>query len=228
MPATTTLQALISRAQFIVQDATYVRWTQDEWTDWANDAQRAVVSLRPDAYTHNVAVQLVAGVKQALPADGSRLMAVRRNLGATGTAPGRIIRQTTLDVLDDASPDWPAAAASITVQNYAFDKRDPKTFYVYPPQPATPGYVEVLYSGVPPDLAALTDTSALDDLYSNALVDYMLYRAFLKETDYASCLPRASAHYQAFTQALGIKTQTDTAVAPKPEDAANNHTTPGN
>jgi hypothetical protein len=45
----------------------------------------------------------------------------------------------------------------------------------------------------------------------------MLYRAYSKDTDYAGNVQRATAHYQAFATALGVKTKIDLAVAPKPE-----------
>jgi len=37
------------------------------------------------------------------------------------------------------------------VQNYMYDEKDPLHYYVYPPQPAAdPGYLELVYSAIPP------------------------------------------------------------------------------
>lgn len=217
MPATT-LQNLIDRFAFIAQDPSNIRWTVPELTDWANDAQREVVLFKPDACTKNESVALVAGTKQSIPAAGVRFIDMRRNMGANGSTPGRVIRQVAMSILDAEHPDWHSMTASAAVQHFAFDIRDPKTFYVYPPQPATGmGYVEIIYSQLPAALAATTDSIGIDDIYANILVDYMLYRAYSKDTDYAGNVQRATAHYQAFATALGVKTKIDLAVAPKPE-----------
>ncbi|MCK7581011.1 MAG: hypothetical protein MZV65_38935 [Chromatiales bacterium] len=50
----------------------------------------------------------------------------------------------------------------------------------------------------------------LDDIYANAILDYVLYRAYSKDAEYAANAQRAALHYQAFTNALGVKTQVDT------------------
>lgn len=49
----------------------------------------------------------------------------------------------------------------------------------------------------------------LDDIYANAILDYVLYRAYSKDAEYAANASRAALHYQAFTAALGAKTQVD-------------------
>jgi len=55
-----------------------------------------------------------------------------------------------------------------------------------------------------------TDTQVIgiDDIYANALMDYMMYRAYQKDSEFAN-LNRAAVYYQAFTTSLGIKSQAD-------------------
>lgn len=50
-------------------------------------------------------------------------------------------------------------------------------------------------------------TISLDDIYGNALLDYILYRAYLKDADYAANAERAIAAYKAFHSSLGILDQ---------------------
>ena len=43
-----TAQSIIRRATDLLQDQTSVRWTLQELVRWLNDAQRAIVKVRPD------------------------------------------------------------------------------------------------------------------------------------------------------------------------------------
>lgn len=43
----------------------------------------------------------------------------------------------------------------------------------------------------------------LDDIYANALLDYILYRAYSKDADYAGNAQRAIAAYEAFLRSIG-------------------------
>jgi hypothetical protein len=56
----------------------------------------------------------------------------------------------------------------------------------------------------------------LDDIYANCLLDYILYRAYQKDSEYAGNAQRSMMHYQGFSNALGIKTQADSATTPIP------------
>jgi hypothetical protein len=55
---------------------------------------------------------------------------------------------------------------------------------------------------------------SLPDIYGNALGDYVLYRAYTKDSEYAGNAQRAVAHYTAFANALGIEIKGTLAVAP--------------
>jgi hypothetical protein len=58
-----------------------------------------------------------------------------------------------------------------------------------------------------------SETIKIVDSYANAMLDYMLYRAYSKDAEYAANAQRAMGHYQAMQAALGIKTQTDLSFA---------------
>lgn len=199
---------VIDRATIILQDNANVRWTRIELLKWLNDAQREIVIVRPDATAMNAAITLVAGTKQSLPDTAVQLLDVVRNTA------GRAIRMVQREILDAQQPDWHTHTKSSTVRHYMFDVRDPKHFYVYPPAVAGVS-IETVYSTVPADVTSEAGAISLNPIYANAMVDYMLYRAFLKDADYAANANRASAHYSAFAQALGSKTQTDITASPK-------------
>ena len=75
-------------------------------------------------------------------------------------------------------------------------------------------YVEIVYSGVPADVASISDAIDLPDVFANCITDYVCYRAFSKEADYAANAQRAASHYDAFATALGVKSQGDVGTSP--------------
>jgi hypothetical protein len=104
-----------------------------------------------------------------------------------------------------------------------FDARDPKTFYVYPPATIL-AQLEVMYSAYPTDIVepidgalytAVVGNISLPDIYGNALLDYILYRAYTKDSEYAGNLQRAQAHYAAFANTMGVEVKSTVAVAPQ-------------
>jgi len=219
--------SILDRASIILQDTTNIRWPSDELLGWLNDGQREIVLRKPDAYTKTSSVMLTASeTKQAIPSDGIILIDVIRNMG-TGVTPGRAITRTERYILDGQRPNWNTETASATVKHYMFDERNQKTFYVYPPQPTTPGYIEIVYSAAPADLATVASTLTLDDIYASALLDYTLYRAYSKDADIAPSAPqRAVGHYQAFMQSIGAQEQAESRYdpnMPKPSEAPGVH-----
>lgn len=218
--------AVIDRTQIILQDTTGIRWPEDEQLGWLNDGQREVVLYKPNAFVKNTAVKLIAGTKQSLPADGVQLIDVPRNMGTNGTTPGRAIRITQREILDSQTPDWHFSAASAEARHYTYSPLDPKNFYVWPPQPAAnQGYVEMVYGAAPTD-ATLGSVITLDDIYATILVDYMLYRAYSKDTEFAADVNRAAAHQQAYLAALTGKAKVEVGVNPNASAPANPNVTP--
>jgi hypothetical protein len=205
--ATTKAVDLISRVSITLQDPTFVRWTQSELLNYLNDAQRQVVLFRPDAKAANAAFSCAATAKQTLPADGLRLINVLRNTN------GRAVTKVDRSILDVQLPNWYETAVSADgVKHYVYDALDPKNFYVFP-KPAAAHQIDIVYAMAPVDIVIsnfTTDTQVIgiDDIYANALMDYMMYRSYQKDSEFAN-LNRAAVYYQAFTTSLGIKSQAD-------------------
>ena len=210
--------SIISRAGTILQDTTNVRWPVSELVQWFNDGQREIVLLKPEASVTNTVHQLTSGnTKQTLPSAAIRLIDVVRNMGAAGATPGDAVRLVMREVLDAQRPGWHAETGAAAIKHYMFDRRDPKTFYVFP-KPSSAIYLEVIYAVAPTDVTELngvvSGNLALDDIYSNAVLDYILYRAYSKDAEYAANAQRAAAHYQQFTASVGARTATDGALSP--------------
>ncbi len=211
-----TAQNLIDRVNDTLQDTTNVRWPTVELLRYLNDGQREVVLLRPDASVSTQAVQLTANdTRQSLPSTGIRLLDMTRNMGTNGSTPGSAIRLISREVLDTQIPTWHSETGQTAVKHYMFDPRSPRIYYVYPRVHATTQvWVELIYSSAPTDVATLAGTITLDDIYANALVDFILYRAYGKDAEYAANAGYAQQRYQSFITSLGLKGQTDMGINP--------------
>lgn len=215
--ATTKAVDILDRASIILQDNTNVRFPNDELLKFFNDAQKEVVLHRPDANMQNAAFTPIDGSKQTIPTSGLRLIDVVRNVG------GYAVTQIDRKILDETLPNWHNTVQNATkkVEHFVFDPADPKTFYVYPKAIADSDNLEIIYSAAPTDIAISnfdTDTTliSLDDIYANCILDYILYRAYQKDSEFAGNAQRSMMHYQGFANALGVKTQVDGAITPMP------------
>ncbi len=202
---------LISRIQDSLQDTTGVRWTEAELLRYINDAQREVVNFKPQASADHSNVQLATGTEQSIPDVALSLIKVVRNMSTTGSsATGKkAIRLVDEDVLNSIEPDWhdPTvtgdAAHGSVIKHYVFDPDDPRKFYVYPGvKSGLNAYVELITSRSPTDLSATSSTIYIDDIYGNALVDYVLFRCYMKDSEFAGNAQRASQHYQLFLNSV--------------------------
>jgi len=207
--------SILSRVQDILQDTTGARWPEPELLRYLSDAQREVVLHKPDASSDNRVIPCVAGTRQTIPADGLRLLDVVRNMGTTGNTPGDAVTVIGRGVLDSQRRGWHSEPGGTSIDHFIYDARDPKTFYVFPPMSATPGQLEVILSVAPADVTAVGNELSLDPIYSNVLIDYVLYRAYSKDADFAANLERALTHYQAFAQSVGIKAQNAVRYGPR-------------
>lgn len=198
---TLTAQSTIDKVVGILQDPLHATWLEADLLAYYNDGTREIVVLKPDANVVNASVQLVAGAKQAIPAGGIAIVDITTNMGA-GTTRGNAITLVDKAILGAVLPGWASATPAATVIHWIFDPKDPKVFYVYPPQPATAmGYVEMLYS-VPPAAVAIGAVSPIDDGYENALINFILYRAWLKKQP-----ALATGYWNLFLSGLGLREQ---------------------
>lgn len=221
--ATVKVVELIDRAQTILQDTTAVRWPVLELQKWLSDAYREIILMRPDANTQTGTFTCVTGTRQVLTtvfSSALRLIDVIRNVAATSDKSA--VRLVDRRTLDDQRRGWHGETATVNIQHFMFDPKLPKEFMVYPPATSA-AELEVVYSSVPAahtlteaqlTNAATADVIEIDDSYANAILDYMLYRAYSKDAEYAANAQRAVAHYQAMQSSLGVKTASDGAVQP--------------
>lgn len=217
--ATTKVVDVLDRAGIILQDNTNVRFPKEELLKFFNDAQKEVVLHRPDAKMVNTNYDCIDGSKQTLPSAALRLIEVVRNVG------GRAVTQVQKRILDESLPNWHETVATTNkIEHFIYDPADPKNFYVYPKGANGTHSLEIVYSSSPPEISVsnfATDVQviSLDDVYANCILDYVLYRSYQKDSEFAGNAQRAMMHYQSFANALGVKTQADGATTPVPASA---------
>tara|TARA_B100001248_G_scaffold238334_1_gene202879 strand:- start:1763 stop:2467 length:705 start_codon:yes stop_codon:yes gene_type:complete len=226
-----TVQSVIDRVQAILQDTTGIRWpVVSELVLFVNDAQREVALLKPDASAVNATVTLATGTKQDIPTDGNRLLRVVRNMSAASGGTGkRSVRLVSRDILDSQTPDWhdPTvsgdAAHTNIIKHYVYDEQNPRNYYVYPGV-AGSAYAEIVYSANPTTVAQNGNLS-IPDIFANAVADYVLFRAYTKDAEYAGNVQRASTHYNLFINSVTGKGQIDIITSPN-SDLQQNVTLP--
>lgn len=229
MAGTLQAQHILSRVRNTLQDNTGVRWPDGELFDYLSDAQREIANFRPDATATHANVQLATGTEQTIPADGLRLLNIVRNMSGTATSAtgGKVIRRTEFDAINTIDPNWhdPAAtgdaAHGTLIDHFMFDPRDPRKFYVYPGVSGN-AFVEVVYSKNPTSISAATDLIQVDDIFANPLMDFVTYKAYLKDAEAGGGLQKATAYFNSFQASLGTGFAQQESNAPQAEAMRNN------
>jgi hypothetical protein len=221
--ATVKVVEIISKAATLLKDVTGVRWPSLELQGWLNDAYREIVIFKPDSNTQTGAYDCVAGPRQNITGvfpEATQLLDVFRNVAAGSDKSA--VKLITKETLDDMNRSWYDLAGTTTIERFSYDPRTNKEFLVYPPA-AVGAQLEVLFASVPlphtltaPQLSnpATAEVIRINDTYANALIDYVVYRAYSKDAEDSVNMSRATAHYQAFQSSIGAKTQLESAAQP--------------
>ena len=209
--------AVVNEAELILSDEGNDEFDADDLFTFLKTAQRTISLIKPDVSVTTAAVICVAGAKQTLPAGATKLNPGLRNMGTNGTTPGVIIPLIERDELDAIKPGWASATGAATVLAYMYDPKNPKVFYVYPPQPSSSfGYIEYSYDVTPGDPATIATAITLDDVYAPVLVQLILWLAHSVDaasSPYAS--QRSTKHWNTAVTILGRKDLKERIDAPK-------------
>ena len=210
-------KSIIRRVVETLQDPTSIRWPVPELVRYLNDGQREIKLHRPDTVRQTGDIALVPGSRQTLPSNADKLIEIWHN-----KASKRAVQMVDRRILDDQTPGWHALPGSADILHYTYDPRVPTEFFVYPPASGGNSLVGA-FSVNPTDIAepadgslytAVTGEIAVIDSLANCLQDYVLYRAYTKDSEYAGNGARAQGHYSAFANALGIEVKGTVGVAP--------------
>lgn len=218
---TTTAQSIVLELHDTLHDIGGIRWPADELVRYLNDAQREIVTLRPDLVAKLYSTPLVVGAKQQVPVECSKLFEVDRNTA------GPNIRQVERAMLDALDPDWYTKPGVRYAKHFTFDIREPRAFYVYPPALVTSS-VDLLYAALPVDITAPTGPEhtavvgniSVDDVFKNIMFFFAMARALAKDAEYAADKALADSYAQRFMTGLGTEATVRQAVQPTITDKA--------
>ena len=210
----TTIVSILARCNTLFVDTSKTRWPYEELLTWFNDAVLEIVNLRPDSKMKNAPYTLTANSSiQTLPSEGLRWHDVVFDI-----LTGEPIFLTDKKILDNQIPAWHRKTGTRPTC-FVFDERDPKTMYIYP-QVTTPRDVQVMYSIAPVAVIITdfdTDTTVLpiDDIYVNAIMNFILHLGYSKDVDYAQSNDLSQRYHQMFLASLNAKNQVDGSFSPK-------------
>lgn len=224
-----TAKELFDRAGVLLLDEGYVRWDLPELLKWLNDGLLSIVTQKPSATAVTVTLPLAEGTLQSVPEKYNSIMRVVRNVRGENSdrLPRKIVSVVGVDALDAVNPSWhdpDSVRFKQQAKHIVFDEANPRSFYVYPGNDGT-GYIEAVLSEIP-QVIALTDSADADSLdsydiplgineiYSNALLYFVLHRAYAKDAQVASAAARAAAWYQQYANELGIQVTVETNMSP--------------
>jgi hypothetical protein len=186
-------------------DVDYDRVFETTWIKFLNASIRALILVRPDAGAQTDNLQLVAGVLQTLPSTALRMLDITRNMGIDGLTAGKIITPVERKHIDYSNLLWPAATGDTEIDNFSYDKENPRIFYVTPPVSSSVAvYVEMQVSRLPTAVAAIGDDPGINDVFFEPLVQYMLYKAFSADDEGVE-FQKAIAYMQNFFNLVQVE-----------------------
>ncbi len=194
-----TPQTIITQARYELNDtdSSAYRQSNDELVEYVNAGIQEVAKYKPEIFSTLGDMTCTQDqVEQAITfADASMLLDV------VCIHDGRALRRFDRRVMDDFRPNW-RSDTSAAAQQWAPLDNDPLQFYIYPPAPASQ-VLDIRYSRIPTTVALGDTIGDLPETYEPALVDYVIYRAEMKD-DESVLNQRATSRYNSFLTKIGI------------------------
>lgn len=199
----------------------HIRWTRADLLEYLNDAQKQVYLYRPELYAQTDVFALVPGARQGPLPGGCQLQKIIGSVGDVGRA--RKVDDGLLQAFADTGCAPVNVSDDYRVRGYSFTPQDPMSFFVDPPVPDDGRSCTVaLVCQQAPEaitLAQLDDADPRNDRLvtparmHNALVEWMLYRAYSVDMESAQSFAKQEAHRQHFYAMLGVSEAKERVVA---------------
>lgn len=220
---------ILSSVTVRYNDTDYVRLSKDQYLKFLDDSISKLILVRPDSHVKTAIHGLSQGTRQVLPSDGVVLIDIYMNKEDNGDgtwANGAPVLQVERKDLDYFS-DWHNAGSTTSdIDEFAYDARSPKTFWVSPPPAnADEVFVEMDYATPLPPFSEMSDDFDtilemdidMEDTFKSALIAYMLYLCYSTDSGSANDMAIAAQYEQSFYQGLGIEYEASLMVQPKIE-----------
>lgn len=204
-----TAASVLNRVRYLINDESAsavsgLRWSDTELLGWLFDAQCDIVKQVPEANPVTATHTVTAVARQRLdPTTYYKLLSIEGHASPSGLR-GNIVK-VDKDFLNVYVTTWQAQVVSTYYELWAPDPDDPLAFWLYS-FPTVGVDVRVTASGVPAALSATSDSLTLSDMYFQPMVDYVCWRALLKDSR-GGAKERAMMHEKNYYQALGTERQ---------------------
>ena len=206
----TAITELLDRVSAELTDKQRTAWSLDDLVHYYNSAIASIANYRPDIFATTTVFTCAAGTRQAMPSGAIKLIEVERNTG------GRKIRFFERGQLDDMDPEWMTGTGATEAEAYLHEAANPRAFWLYPGV-AEGVKVDLVLSALPDPVTVNSVNSGVvvqvDDTYLTPCMDWIIYRAYMRDSDDTANSARGQLHLQAFAQYLGVKIETDQALA---------------
>lgn len=201
-------KALITEARYQLSDIRGEGYPDDLLLEFINDGLCFIYQLKPEFFAHSQTLQANQGVVQCLGDCCDRLLSVDGIADACGNHVDIIRKGSVSQALAFDKP-----AINAHARTYSIRPNVKNEFWVHPPIRAD----EVLYFRVtcttPPEAVQSLNDNVPDCSNHEALLYYILYRAYLVETESATSMQLANQMYAQIMQLIGVERLTDRSVA---------------
>ncbi|MGY3855364.1 phage adaptor protein [Aeromonas aquatilis] len=198
---------ILNRASTELTDTQRISWGLEDLISYYNSAIAAIASARPDIFIKTQAFACVAGTRQTAPAGTIKLIDIERN-----TLTGKSIRYVSRANLESLIPSWASSTGGEEAELYIHEPTNISAFWLYPGVKAGVS-VDLVLSILPTPATRVTVESGahveVDDRYITPCLDWIMYRAFMRDSEVTANASRGQLHLQSFTQALSVRTETD-------------------
>lgn len=198
---------MLNRASIELTDTQRISWGLDDLISYYNSAISAVASARPDIFIKTQLFACAAGTRQTAPAGTIKLIDVERN-----TLTGKTIRYVSRADLESLIPSWASSTGGVETELYVHEPTNITAFWLYPGVQAGVN-VDLVLSILPATVTKATVESGVnvqvDDRYITPCLDWIMYRAFMRDSEVTANASRGQLHLQSFKQALSVSTETD-------------------
>lgn len=206
----------------------FSRWPRDILLEYMKEGLKEIATYKPEAFMQTVEIELVAGSKQTVRVLNEGKYDVSYDANFTfekvvSNKDGSFVSEADLSLMRafgayatcPATPKVDKYGKIIySVRSYAKDDVSNNGFYVSPPVPPglTPKVsVSVISAAFVPSLASWDQILPLSDKYYNNLIDYMMARAYQRDTESQVSQAQSQRLLSMFYQSMGTKYKFDAA-----------------
>ena len=200
---------IITRAS----DALADQCAGEEFTAWSksfllgalSEAYASVAKERPDAFAQTKSVTLASGSTHSL--EDATLVKALTSDGSPVSEEGGSRSYDMGSILSSMYCARPAAqqGGTITLRSVKINPNDPKSFTVEPPIPeGSTAELTATVHGSPPCVSEddWDQPIAIDACYASSLIEFVLYRAYSRDTADTTSARIAQSHHQAYMQGM--------------------------